>query len=358
MTDELIGMVLPLSQSTGMPIANTCESSLEYIQKIMKSSEKSKTLYSVMCKPMAIGSPSYCLTAFGTNNRFTATDVLRRFKFMKAELNAEGIKTAGISSDGDPKLLQAMRIQLQLPTIVDDERPQRFVGWFVAKFNPDIICVQDTYDIETKLKARLLNTGVVLVLGNSVITASHLKIIIDIISKDKHLLTTGDINGADKMNVDSVKRIFSLKVEECLKTYVPGSSATILYLKLIRYVFLAFSSNEYGKDITPLVRIYHIWYVVFIMRVWRYWLFSHKEYNLHNFVTYNAYMCVEINAHSLINAAIGMKNEKQDNYFLPFFMQSQKCEKFFRFVNINLFDSSEFLFIGCFVQNKEDKPAK
>lgn len=329
-TDQLIGMVLPLSQSTGMPIPNTSETSLEYIQQTMKSSEKSKILYTAMAKPMAIGSPSFCLTAFGTNNRFTSTDVLRRIKFTKAKLNEEGITTAGFSSDGDPKLLQAMRIQLQLPTITDDKLPKRFLGWFVAKFRPDILCVQDAYHIGTKLKNRLLNTVVMLILGNSIVTASHLKIFLDNVSKDQHHLTIGDINGADKMNVDSVKRIFSQKVGECLKKHVPGSNATILYLKLIRFIFLAFSYKDQEKDITPLERIYYIWHVVFIMRIWRYWLFKHKEYNLHNFVTSNSYMCVEINAHSLINAAIAMKEENRDQLFLTCFMQSQECENFYR----------------------------
>jgi len=70
---------------------------------------KASTGYLIMAQPLADGSPPFCLALFGTDNRFTAEDVAKRWAWMKLEAQQHGITIAGFSSDADPKLLRAMR---------------------------------------------------------------------------------------------------------------------------------------------------------------------------------------------------------------------------------------------------------
>lgn len=57
------------------------------------------------------------------------------------------------------------------------------------------------------------------------------------------------------------------------------------------------------------------------------------NYSLRNyFITPNAYLCVELNAHSLILLIISLRESKNDSCFLPWLLGSQSCEKAFRTV--------------------------
>lgn len=69
--------------------------------------------------------------------------------------------------------------------------------------------VQDTVHIGTKLKTSLTNAKIRLVLGNHVATPLLLKHTIENVSKDKNLLTIGDIQPDDKMNfiAEAVEKI-------------------------------------------------------------------------------------------------------------------------------------------------------
>lgn len=50
------------------------------------------------------------------------------------------------------------------------------------------------------------------------------------------------------------------------------------------------------------------WYAVFFLRYWRRWLHLNGDYAPKNkVITLNAYMCVEINAHSLVTVAMTLK---------------------------------------------------
>lgn len=54
------------------------------------------------------------------------------------------------------------------------------------------------------------------------------------------------------------------------------------------------------------------------------------EYNLlENFISTNAYTCVEINAHSLIKLIIKLRGINQPDLFLPFLVGSQSRERSF-----------------------------
>lgn len=85
-SNQMIGLVLPSNPSTGMPIPfsylarSECE-----IQSNMKKN-KSSLVYIVLAQPLMKNTPPFILQLFGTNNRFSANDVLNRWKHTVQEL--------------------------------------------------------------------------------------------------------------------------------------------------------------------------------------------------------------------------------------------------------------------------------
>ena len=52
-----------------------------------------------------------------------------------------------------------------------------------------------------------------------------------------------------------------------------------------------------------------------------------------NFITQNAYLCIELNAHAIVCLLILMRDyPKKDGVYLPWLLGSQSCEKTFRLV--------------------------
>ena len=105
-----------------------------------------------------------------------------------------------------------------------------------------------------------------------------------------------------------------------------GSEATRFYLDLMTKITSCFLD----KSLTPIERLYRVWFVVFAFRGWKYWLRA-NEYSLElNFISLNAYLCAEINAHGLISTIIQLEHENRPSHFLPWLWSSQPCESIFR----------------------------
>lgn len=74
-----------------------------------------------------------------------------------------------------------------------------------------------------------------------------------------------------------------------------------------------------------------MWYPNFILRLWRDYIESQPNLTVRdNFVTPATYACIEVNAHSIVQLIIHLKNDGLDEWFLPFLYDSQECESFFR----------------------------
>lgn len=69
-----------------------------------------------MVQPLSFAAEPFCLQLFGTDNQFDFKDVISRQRFTRTELKKNGIDVLGMSSDGDPKLLKAMKILSRLGT--------------------------------------------------------------------------------------------------------------------------------------------------------------------------------------------------------------------------------------------------
>jgi hypothetical protein len=93
------------------------------------------------------------------------------------------------------------------------------------------------------------------------------------------------------------------------------------------------TSSYLDKTLDPLQRVYRLWFSVFSLRYWRYWLSCDSVYPLaKHFITLNAYLCAETNAHALIMLITTLRDDGTPEFFKPWLYGSQQCETFFKSV--------------------------
>lgn len=125
------------------------------------------------------------------------------------------------------------------------------------------------------------------------------------------------------MNFEAIDKMSSDKVLVLLHQ-VENSKATLHYLKLTRSVIDAFLN----KNLKVSTRIYLLWKTVFFLRLWRQWL-KENHYSIQkDFITFNTYTCIELNAHALL--LLIEKCKESGLPLLPWLYSSQPCEKIFR----------------------------
>ncbi|KAF5304707.1 hypothetical protein FQA39_LY09484 [Lamprigera yunnana] len=222
----MIGFSPPLSNNTGLPditkFVVTCVQDID----AFKNEEICKNVLIVMAQPLAKGHPAFSLLLFASNNKFKAKDVLRRWNYLYQEAKKIGITIEGFSTDGDPKCLKGMKINSQLPSTFES----KYSPYFHMRFDLDKpVYMQDTVHICTKLKTRLTNPNVTMIMGNFNVSIIHLQNLTAKVTKDKHLLCNGDLDNADKMNFRAIDKISS---NEVIKLFhdISESNATIQYL--------------------------------------------------------------------------------------------------------------------------------
>lgn len=317
--NQLVGFTPSLDEN-GCPVLNNFPfDSLRQIEQYFEKESKSNYINMIICQPLVNKSSGFCLCVYGTNNRFTAEDVDKRWKHISLIAKEHGITIEGFSTDGDCRMLKVMKNRIGLPTDTNSE-------WFFARDdegNP--LFVQDTVHIGTKLKTVFLKPSVTLRIGKYEISSEHLRQLINTVSKDKHLLTESDLNPTDKMNFDSFDKMTQEKVIDALLN-IPGSEGTRAFLKMSRFILDAFLC----KELTPTERLFKIWAATIFFRIWRYIISNDKNATLiRNFITLNCYTCIEINAHALVQY-IRRCRESTINQFYPWLLSSQPCEKKFR----------------------------
>ncbi|XP_034235749.1 uncharacterized protein LOC117642048 [Thrips palmi] len=107
-SNQIVGPTLPLD-SNGLPIigsfpATSASKIAEYFEKY----DTSRYAYCIMAVPLKQGAPSFCLSLYGTNNKFKASDVKSRLAWTQEALHKEGIQVISFASDGDTRLLSTM----------------------------------------------------------------------------------------------------------------------------------------------------------------------------------------------------------------------------------------------------------
>lgn len=243
------------------------------------------------------------------------TCVIASFSFIRV-----GISVLGISADGDSRLLRSMKIMTPFeinPLLPHDySRLQSAVKLYS----------QDTTHIGTKLRNRLLKPSILLPFGNRQISVAHLKIMISSVPKNIHGITYNDVSPDDRQNYGSLEKIMKPRVTEALEKYVTGSEGTVAYIKICDFVTSSFLDGK----LKPLERIFRIWYSVFFLRAWKKWLVE-REYDLaDNFISSNAFECIEINAYCLLGLVVRLRESNQPKLFQTKLFDSQTCERTFR----------------------------
>lgn len=85
-SNQMVGLVLPINQNTGMPASFTfLARNADEIQENMRKN-KATLVYLVLAQPMKKGVPPYILQLFGTDNKFKTPNVHLRWKHTIIEL--------------------------------------------------------------------------------------------------------------------------------------------------------------------------------------------------------------------------------------------------------------------------------
>ena len=158
--------------------------------------------------------------------------------------------------------------------------------------------------IAVKLKTRLLKPSIILPLGNYVAGVHHLRIVQHTFPKDQHGPREKDINYKDKQNYDAVVRMTSESVLNLLAN-IPDAKGTTVYLTIMKYI----NDSFLDKTLECLSRVEKAWYILFALRYWRQWIVRHPDYKIaNNFISSNTYMCIDLNAHSLLIHILSLQN--------------------------------------------------
>lgn len=129
-------------------------------------------------------------------------------------------------------------------------------------------CIQDILHKIAKQRNRMLKSGIILPMGRKIVSVSHLKILINNYSKDRHGLVMGDVCPDDRQNIRSVQKIMDVKVLKALKDFVMDSEATVMYLNICSELFSAF----YDGDLQTVERVYRIFHATYFLRAWKVWI--------------------------------------------------------------------------------------
>lgn len=234
---------------------------------------------------------------------------------------------AGFSSDGDVKLFNAM-LHYSKPCL------QNVSDHFIRVNDPlrhTTAYLQDVIHVLLKLRNRYLSPGIILPMGNKMVSVAHLKMLINRVGKGVHGLVMKDVCGDDRQNYNAMIQIMKPQVTDALEKHVVGSEATIMFIKICREI----ASALYEEGKTPLERVYQLWHATFFLRAWKQWIKNSKTggkgYNIdENFLTSNCYGCIEINANNLISLMQSFRDRKLDEVFLITLFNSQPCEELFR----------------------------
>lgn len=332
-SNQISGFVLPIQNETGMPIPLSfpARNVTEIVGHFCNKNPIAHFVNVIMAKPLA-DCPAFCLLVFASDTKYTAEEVAKRWAHITNELHNINIKALTIASDSDPKFNSAMRKKSLLGA-----KSNIFgnVDWFSSgldEFYNGPFYLQDYAHLLTKLRNLLLRTkknprklpfGCFLY-----INMSHLQFLLAHLQKDELPITASMLDPADRQNVDSARSICDEMVIMHIKHYLKRTGiGTAAFLQIMRDVMDAFTD----KELSPLDRVGKIWYAVFLIRIWRQYIVIQEHLTLkHNFITQNCYVCIELNAHTLIHLMLYLKNNSLDDWFLPFLFDSQPCESFFR----------------------------
>lgn len=153
--DCLRGLISPLN-AHGLPIVNMfAASSPHKICNDIRQYPVGNYAYVQLALPLIENSAPFVLFHTCTDNRFEAVDVLNRWKYTESLLRRHGIIVVANTSDGDPRLLKAMKIRASLET--EHNISTLSPHFIVHNESGTPICAQDMIHTVNKFRNRFLN---------------------------------------------------------------------------------------------------------------------------------------------------------------------------------------------------------
>lgn len=317
--DYFNGFTTPMVNGIPSHTAFKC-SSFDDLKNLFETTELAALVNAHCVQPLSSSSsptsPSaIVLSAYGTDNRITSIDILKRWLMIFREFSSRGVRVIGFSTDGDPKFLRSMRLALNFfvrtrsfdlndhPSAFTIDLPLHWRSWFFLDVRQLLLFMQDGIHLCTKMRNRLYSKTARLTMGNYVASIEHLYDLVNDNNKIDHGLSKSDLNIRDKQNFHSCQKLCDEKVLNMLMCS-NEHRATYIYLLIINLLIDAYTNSAISLS----SRIYCAWIVVFFVRLWRIWLHvtksSHRKSVLktdrNHFITTNAQSSIEINAHILI----------------------------------------------------------
>ncbi len=277
--DCFIGFTSPLNN--GLPSINQFKTnSYAELEQWFQDVDRSTLINAHLIEPLLerttslIHSRPYIVSAYGTKNKISATDILRKWIYMYNECKQRNVNLVGFSSDCDPRYLKAMQLSLgffaRAPNVdlltgndklLSIDIPSNWKFFFMRPTQL-FLCMQDGTHLVTKIRNRLLSEKATLSINDQNIDVNHLLQIIENHPKIEHNLVKSDIFPHDRQNYSSCLKITSDDVLNLLKQR--DNKATYIYLYLLKLIILTYVK----ADTDILSRLYYGWVVVFAYRMW------------------------------------------------------------------------------------------
>ena len=328
LTDRFVGFCLPTKD--GIPDSDAFVfHSFEEIKAAFEVNKISKYAHVMVARPISY-SPAFVFFICGTDGSYNYMDVLSRFRYVTAELMKIGVTVLSFGADGAGPFLKAMINGSQLfSKSVHKTIPSNWSFYMMPNLMPSSLFAQDVIHLLAKMRTRLLLPSNILVIGDANACAAHLKFVLSDFPKEQHGLSARCLDVKDKQNYSSKETILGEGVLDCLEKLDSklSTKGTREYLEIMRNIRDSFLN----KSLRPQKRLYLAWKSLFQLRIWRVWLNTNNYKGEDHFITSNAYICMGLNCHFLLNTMINVTN----GIFPPEALRlwlcgSQACEETFR----------------------------
>jgi hypothetical protein len=342
--NQLVGLVAPLDRNGIPKKLYFSASSAKQIVKFFQERSKAVNAIVVMVQPMADGNfikikvliinkingfnfsfsldaPSFVLSIMGTDNKFKSTDVKNRWSYIRREFQKYNITVISYNTDGDSKYLSAMRDMMNY-----GKMSYVFETLCPINMDGDTLTLQDSPHKVNNLKNMFMDLASNLRMGIHQITVNHLKQLVKECDKNIHLLNRYELDNVDRMNYSIVDKIATENIEFLLQLHVTESRATVVFLRMMRYILEAYTK----ENLTALERLYKSFYVLFVMRIWKFWCLSSENGSVDNFISQECFVALELNTWGLLKYLLLCRDKYGDSAFKIAKNTSQYCEEYFR----------------------------
>ena len=328
MTNPFVGFCLPTKD--GIPDGGAFVlNSFEEIKAAFEGNRIAKYAHFMIARPINY-SPAFVFFICGTDGSYNYVDVLSRFRHVTAELIKIGVTVLSFGADGAGPFLKAMLIGSQLfSKSFKRNVPLSWKFFTMPHLMPNSLFAQDIIHLLATMRTRLLLPSNILILGDVNACAAHLKFILSDFPKEQHGLSARCLDVKDKQNYSSIEMILREGVFECLEKLDNklNTKGTRMYLEIMKNIRDSFLN----KSLSVQQRLFLAWKSLFQLRIWRVWLKANNYKEEDHFVTSNAYICLELNCHFLLNIVNNVKIGIFPPEALRFWLcGSQACEETFR----------------------------